>query len=340
MASAASSSSSSSSAFSTSSHSSSPSDVSARLGVLAATSGEMADAAHKAVALDGLLHRCLQGQRTREQAALLCTQLIHGDVVQPSLPATFRRWVQADTYAALRPALLDLLIALCQSPTTRDSLTPSHCQALMSLALFVVRSEAGSRVREKALELMDRLLAIHRIRWDAHTDDPEHITPTSIIDTYAHAAHTPVVHMRARTGAAGGHRVRSSAAALLLCVCQCVPGAGPQEVRAERDGARAAVLGAGGAVRALPRGNAAERCASGRDAVPGAAGGAGQQPRAVGAGAGRSPARSDRVPAPLQLRAHQTSAAATTLSTTAQPQRATRPDAVHRVHVWLLQRVV
>ena len=236
--------------------SASPSDVSARLGVLAATSGDFADAAHKAVALDGLRHRCIDGQRTREQAALLCTQLIHGDVVQPSLLTTFRRWVQADAYAGLRAPLLELLIGLCLTPLTRDSLTPGHCQSLMAFALFVVRSEAGSRVREKALELMDRLLSIHRIKWDTTTDDADHITPAGIIDMYAAliALHSRLCAAHAVGLLANGHHhIHSPLPLVLLCLCQSVQGAGAQEVCADGYCAWSAVLSARWSIGAVPR---------------------------------------------------------------------------------------
>ena len=91
----------------------SPAYVNSRLSVLAATAGDYADPAHKMVAVDDLRHCVLEGQRTREQSGLLCTQMLYGEegMQVASLPATFRRWVQSETYGGVRGSVLELLTA-------------------------------------------------------------------------------------------------------------------------------------------------------------------------------------------------------------------------------------
>ena len=181
----------------------SPAYVNSRLAVLAATAGESADPAHKVVAVDDLRHCVLEGQRTREQSGMLCDQLLYGEhgVQAVPLPTIFRRWVQSESYGGVRGMVLDLLSSLCRHPPTRDALTAGHCQALMALALFVIRAAEASKVREKGFQLMESLLLIHRIPWDKPEgggggggEEGDHITPKAIIDVSEHSrssTHTP-----------------------------------------------------------------------------------------------------------------------------------------------------
>ena len=180
----------------------SPAYVTSRLVVLAATDGENADPAHKVVAVADLRHCVLEGQRTREQSGLLCSQLLWGEggVQVSPLPTIFRRWVQTETYGGVRGMVLELLTSLCRHPPTRDALTPPHCQTLMALALFVIRAAEASKVRERGFQLMESLLLIHRIPWDKTEggeggEDGDHITPKAIIDVSANNP-PPSTHSR------------------------------------------------------------------------------------------------------------------------------------------------
>ena len=188
--------------------------VSGRLEALAATVGFDADSAQKAIALEWLQQRVWESARTREQSALLCTQLVHGDIGRPSLAVTFRRWVQADTHAALRGALLDVLLSLLSTTNTRDALTSAHCQTLMALAMYAIRAERLSRTREKGFQLMDALLQRRRMQWDGNTNSTaDRVTPVDIIDAYVqHRAHAHAQAQAPHTltrGAPVAHRLRS-----------------------------------------------------------------------------------------------------------------------------------
>ena len=166
--------------------------IRSRLRLLSLDSGDAADSAAKLQALDSMLQRCTADSTSMDATGVNLSLLVHGEASVLSLPKLYRRWARNDSQKEVRARILQLLLDLCSQAAIIPLMRPAQCHTLLSVAFFAIRVEELSRVRERAFELIEALLALNspvqQQQWmtsgagDDIGDGQQSLTPKLMID--------------------------------------------------------------------------------------------------------------------------------------------------------------